>query len=149
MIGSITATCKDGSRAMRIWGKSLSLSALTTLAAGLQAYSNAYLSGVSLWEPQTLSGMHTPTTEEFWDSCKTKAVISMRRTNAPAGRPTGSRMLWPAPKSTLFEQVSGIGPNKSGYRVKSTYGASIVGILQDESNRTLRFEKGWLKKRGR
>ena len=147
MIGTITATCKDGSRAMRIWGKSLDLSALTTLAAGLQAYTNAHLSAVTLWEPQTLSGMHAATTEEFWDSCKTKAVMTMRRTNAPAGRPYMSRIQWPAPKSTLFEQVSGIGPNKSGYRNKSTYGASIIGILQDESNRTYRFEKGWLKKR--
>lgn len=146
MIGTITATCLDSTRTIRMWGKSLSLGALQTLASGLQPYTNAYLSGVAVWEPQTLSGMHTATTEEFWDSSRTKAVITMRRLNAPDGRPYMARLNWPAPKSVLFEQVSGAAPKKSGYRVKSTYGASIVGIIQDESNREFRFEKGWLKK---
>jgi hypothetical protein len=143
MIGTLTVMCLDGVRSIRIWGKDLTTAKLATLASTLQTYTNGYIKEAALWESQDLTGMHTPETEEKYDNAQCKGIMTFRRTNAPAGRPYTSRLNWPAPKSQLFEMVSaGI---KNGYRVKNTYGAMFAGIIQDETNRELVFEMGWLK----
>jgi hypothetical protein len=131
-MGYSTIQFKDYSNALmpvKIESSSMTQAKLETLGGVLLGYSNAVVTGVSVWFAKGTPG--TPTNAEH-GLVKDKALIVMRGADSRIVKVT-----IPAPKATLFTNVI------KGVRiVDPTEGAAIAAAMSTATGKTLTYLNG-------